>query len=231
MQLDIWSDVACPWCYIGKRHIEAAIAEFDGDVEVAWHAFELDPNADHAPGASGDQLLMAKYGMNAEEVVASRERVTSAAAAAGLDYDLSAMQPSNTFDVHRLVRLATERGLGDAMVERAFRARFVEGRWLAGSDVLAELAADVGLDAGEARELLAGDAFATDVREDEALAERLGVRGVPFFVAEDRYGASGAQPPAALLQLLQSAAADATANSTPNATAGADIGAGDAMRG
>ncbi len=208
MQVDIWSDVACPWCYIGKRHFEAALAEYDGaaDVTITWRAFELDPSTPANPDFTNEQLLMQKYGMSAEQVREAVQRVSDTAALAGLDYDLDASRPANTFDAHRLVQLAAADGLADAMVERLFAARFVEGRLLSDHAVLTELAVEVGLDADLVRDVLASDVHSDDVRNDEALAARIGIQGVPFFLVDGKVGTSGAQPPAALLELLHHAA-------------------------
>jgi predicted DsbA family dithiol-disulfide isomerase len=210
MQVEIWSDVVCPWCYIGKRNFEQALAQFAGrdDVEVTWRAFELDPV--HAPEPIGlTQLLADKYGIGPDEAATRHQRTTQAATNAGLELHLERALSGNTFDAHRVIHLAKERGLQDAMKERLLRAYFVEGLPFSERETLVTLAGEAGLDPAEVRELLASDRFAEEVRDDEQTAARLGISGVPFFVLDRRLGLSGAQPPEVLLGALEEAAAAA----------------------
>jgi predicted DsbA family dithiol-disulfide isomerase len=208
--VEIWSDVVCPWCYIGKRRFEAALARFEhrDEVEVRWRSLELDPRA----STSGDRALAphlaAKYGVDAAEAAAMIDRITEAAAGEGLAYRLDQARPTGTFDAHRLLHLAHERQVQDRLHERLFAAYCCEGRHLADADTLVELAVDSGLDAEEARHVLATDAYADQVRADEAAGSRLGLTGVPFFVADRRVAAAGAHPSDNLLQLLESAWAE-----------------------
>jgi predicted DsbA family dithiol-disulfide isomerase len=207
LTVDIWSDVVCPWCYIGKRRFEAALAQFEhrDDVSVTWHSFELDPTA--PPVAEGDpaERLSAKYGMSVEEARQRQDEITALAAQDGLTYDLAGARGGNTFDAHRLIHLGAERGLADPVMERLMSAYFSEHEPIGDRATLERLATEAGLPADEVSELLAGDRHADAVRTDEDTATRLGIRGVPYFVLGRRYGLSGAQPPEVILQALQQA--------------------------
>jgi predicted DsbA family dithiol-disulfide isomerase len=210
MQLEIWSDVVCPWCYIGKRHFEAALADFPhrDDVEVVWRSFELDPSA--PASREGDYVgrLATKYGVPADQAQAMIDRMTATAAGVGLDFHFETARPGNTFDAHRLLHLAHERGVQDALKERFFAATFTEGEPIADREALVRLAVSVGLDEHEVRAALESDAYADAVRADEARARSYGISGVPFFVVDQTYGVSGAQPPAMLLEVLEKAWAE-----------------------
>jgi predicted DsbA family dithiol-disulfide isomerase len=210
MQVEIWSDVVCPWCYIGKRRFETALAQFAGraDVEVTWRSFELDPEGSPEPILLTD-LLAAKYHIEGAEAAERHERTTETAAGVGLGLHLDRALSGNTFDAHRVIHLAHEHGLQDAAEERLFAAYFTEGRAISDRETLVELAASIGLDAGETRAMLASDRFAREVREDELTASRLGISGVPFFVLDRRLGVSGGQPVEAMLGALEEAAAEA----------------------
>jgi predicted DsbA family dithiol-disulfide isomerase len=209
MQVEIWSDVVCPWCYIGKRRFEEALRRFDGrdGVEVTWRSFELDP---HAPAVGIDVLehLATKYGVSKGEAVAMQHRVTQAAAGENLEYHLDRTQRGNSFDAHRLLHLAKEHGVQGELEERLFSAYFTEGLAIGDTTVLRKLATDVGLSDVEVDDVLASDRYAEAVRDDQRTAQELGCRGVPFFVVDRRYGAAGAQDPAVLLELLEKAAAE-----------------------
>jgi predicted DsbA family dithiol-disulfide isomerase len=204
MELEIWSDIACPWCYIGKRRFEAALAEFEhrDDVRVTWRSFELDPAA--PPEREGDRAerLAEKYGMTVERAREAERNLTETAAGEGLDFRFDIARSGATFDAHRVVHLAAEHGLQDAMKERLLRAYFTEGDLMSDHDTLVRLASEVGLDADEVRAMLAGDRFAAEVRDDERTAAQFGISAVPTFVVDRALGASGAHPPQALLQLL-----------------------------
>jgi predicted DsbA family dithiol-disulfide isomerase len=207
LMVDIWSDVVCPWCYVGKRRFESALARFEhrDDVEVAWHSFELDPNAGPASELPGAERLAAKYGMSVEDARARHAQLEGLAAQEGLEYHLDRTRGGNSFDAHRLHQLAIERGLGDAMMERLMRAYFTEGLATGDPEVLMQLAEEVGLDPGEARAALDSDRYSDAVREDEAVAHRIGIQGVPFFVLGRRFGVSGAQTADVMLQALEKA--------------------------
>jgi predicted DsbA family dithiol-disulfide isomerase len=210
MQVEIWSDVVCPWCYIGKRKFEAALAAFDhrDDVAVTWRSYELDPGAPARRDLPMVELLQKKYSMTEEQAVAANDRVTAIAAGVGLEYHLDRAAMGNTFDAHRLIHLAAAHGRGDAMKERLMAGYFTEGAAVGDTATLEQLAADVGLDTDEVRAVLAGDAFADEVRDDERQASALGVSGVPFFVIDRAYGISGAQDPDVILGALERAWAD-----------------------
>ncbi len=205
MNVEIWSDIACPWCYIGKRHFEAALAEFEhaAQVEVTWRSFELDPSAPAEVPGQSVELIARKYGLSHEQAQAAEDRIAQTAASAGLDYHLERARMGSTFDAHRLVHLAKEHGLQDAMKERMFRARFIDGELMSDSDTLLAAAVEVGLPEDEVRSTLASDRFADAVRADEQTAHELGISGVPMFVVDRQFGASGAQPPELLLGLLR----------------------------
>ncbi len=207
MKIDIWSDVVCPFCYIGKRRLEAALAEFPhrDDVEVAWHSFELDPTAEAAPAGSLPDRLAKKYGMSREQAVASQENLSANAATVGLDFQWGKAQPGNTFDAHRLIHLAGASGLADAAKERLLRAYFTEGRPIGDRATLVELATEVGLDPAVVRQVLESQDYAEAVRADEEQARAYGINGVPFFVLDGRYGISGAQPTEVFTEALTQA--------------------------
>jgi predicted DsbA family dithiol-disulfide isomerase len=207
VHVEIWSDIACPWCYVGKRRFEAALADFEHreDVQVTWRSFELDPEAPAERPHSGAEHLAEKYGTSLEQAQAMNDRMTEVAAGEGLEFDFERTRGGNTFDAHRLVHLAAEHGKQDAMEERLMRAYLTEGELMSDHAALARLAAEVGLPAAEVDALLASDRFADAVRDDERTGATLGIRGVPFFVVDRQFGASGAQPPEALGELLRHA--------------------------
>jgi predicted DsbA family dithiol-disulfide isomerase len=205
LTVEIWSDVVCPWCYIGKRRFEAAVERFDGEVEVVWRSFELDPTAPAVREHTATEHLAAKYGMSVEQAEASHAQMTALAAQEGLEYHFERARGGNSFDAHRLVHLATAHGKQDEAMERLMRGYFTEGVAIGDREALIALAAEIGIDG---RAALQGDDYADAVREDEALAQRIGIQGVPFFVLDRRYGVSGAQPADVLLQALEKAAGE-----------------------
>jgi predicted DsbA family dithiol-disulfide isomerase len=209
MKVEIWSDVICPWCYIGKRRFEQALALFDGrdDVEVEWRSFELDPTSSTAPQPLADRLAQ-KFDVSRDEALAMNERMTETAAGAGLQFRLDVAQSGNTFDAHRLIHLAAAHDLQGAMKEQLMEGYFSEGRAISDRDALVELASRAGIDPDEARAMLESDRFTAEVREDEQLASGFGISGVPFFVLDRHYGISGAQPIEVLLEALEAAAAE-----------------------
>lgn len=207
MEVEIWSDINCPWCYIGKRRFEAAMSNFDhaAGANVTWRSFELDPEAPAETAGNGATMLAEKYGVPLERARAMEQNVTQSAAGDGLEYNLEQARIGSSFDAHRVVHLAQRHGLQDAMQERLFHARFSEGRLVSDLETLVELASEVGLDGAEVRAMLAGEEFASEVRDDEAAAHQLGISGVPMFVVDRAYGMSGAQPAEQLLALLEHA--------------------------
>jgi predicted DsbA family dithiol-disulfide isomerase len=205
MNVEIWSDIACPWCYVGKRRFEAALARFEhrDDVEVNWRSFELDPEAPLEREGDRAQRLAEKYGMTIERARDMERQMTEVAAGEGLDFHFEIARSGATFDAHRVVHLAHEHGLQDAMKERLLAAYFTEGELVGDHSTLLRLAVEVGLAEDEVRDLLAGDRYADEVRGDELTARTLGISAVPTFVVDRALGASGAHPPDALLDLLR----------------------------
>jgi predicted DsbA family dithiol-disulfide isomerase len=209
VKVEIWSDVVCPWCYIGKRRFESALARFPhrDEVDVEWRSFELDPAAPPTAelrGTHADQLQV-KFGRPAAEIDQLLARVTSLAAAEGLDFRFDLNRGGNSFDAHRLLHLAKAHGRQDQLKERLDRGTFTEGLAVSDHEELTALAVEIGLDEAEVRDVLAGDRYADAVRDDEAQARAYGINGVPFFVLDGRYGVSGAQPADLFLQALTQA--------------------------
>jgi predicted DsbA family dithiol-disulfide isomerase len=207
MQVEIWSDIACPWCYVGKRRFEAALAAFEhrDEVTVTWRSFELDPAAPAERGGDHTEHLARKYGTTVEHARAMHAHITEMAAGEGLDFRFDRVRGGNTFDAHRLVHLAAAHDLQDAMKERLMRAYLTEGELMSDHAALTRLAVEVGLPEDETRELLATDQYADAVREDERTAGSLGITAVPFFVVDRAFGASGAQSPEVLGEVLRRA--------------------------
>ena len=205
MQVEIWSDVVCPWCYIGKRRFEKAVAGFDHPVEVVWRSYELDPGAPPLRDGSSAERIARKYGTTVEKVESQNRRITDLAAAEGLDYHLDRARSGSSFDAHRLLHLAEERGLQDEAKERFLAGYLEDGVAIGVSQELAPLAVSAGLDADEVESVLAGDAYADAVRADEARATDIGITGVPFFVIDGRFAIAGAQDPDTILSGLERA--------------------------
>jgi predicted DsbA family dithiol-disulfide isomerase len=206
LRVEIWSDVICPWCYIGKRRFERALQQFEhrDEVEVVWRSFELDPSAPAEPQPQLERLAT-KYGVSREEAGQMNARVTGLAAELGLEYHLENALSGNTFDAQQIIQLGRERGVQDALKEALLKAYFTDGIAISDRDALVSVAGSVGLDPAEARAVLEEGRYADAVREDEQLAQLLGATGVPFFVLDRRYGVVGAQPSEALLQALERA--------------------------
>ncbi|MDP9394202.1 MAG: DsbA family oxidoreductase [Actinomycetota bacterium] len=211
MKVEIWSDVVCPWCHIGKRRFEAALARFAhrDDVEVVWRSFELAPDAPRHMTEPLDRHLASKYGVPLEQARAMQQRMTGTAADEGLTFRFDIARSGNTFDAHRVLHLAAERGVQDAVKEAFFRAYLTDGEPIGDPDTLVRVAAGAGLDADEVRRVLGQGTYGDAVRADEREAAALGVSGVPFFVVDRTYGVSGAQPAELLLEVLEKAWADA----------------------
>ncbi len=211
LRVDVWSDIACPWCWVGKRHLETAIESFEDGVAVTWRAFELDPSGVEPAPETSDyvQRLATKYRTSRAEAQGMIDRMVQVGRENGLDFRFDRVQPTNTFDAHRLLSWAAEQRLQTELEERLFAAYMTEGRLVSDHGVLAELAADVGLDAGETQAVLSSDAHANTVRSEERRAAQLGVTGVPFFVVGNRYAVSGAQPAPVLVGAMRQAWSDA----------------------
>ena len=223
MKVEIWSDIACPWCYVGKRRFERALEQFEhrDELEIVWRSFELDPAAPRQHAEPQAELLARKYGMPLAQAEAMNARMTAEAAKEGLAFRMERVRVGNTFDAHRLIHLAATAGRREAMVERLFAAYLGEGEALGDVETLVRLAGGAGLDEAAAREALLGGAFADAVRADEARARAFGISGVPFFAIDERYGVSGAQPPEAILAALEQAWTESRQLLVPLAAPGA----------
>ncbi|RYG24973.1 DsbA family oxidoreductase [bacterium] len=204
MRVEIWSDIACPWCYVGKRRFESALAQFahKDEVEVSWHSFLLDPHAPADHGEPQDVLLARKYGCSLEEARAMDERMTQEAAKEGLTFRFDLVRVGSTVPAHRLLHLAESKGLGQAMMERLMKAYLEEGVLMSDEEALVRLATEVGISECDVRHMFMRDDYVAEVQEDLAMAERLGIRSVPFFVLDGKYGVAGAQPAESFLKVL-----------------------------
>jgi predicted DsbA family dithiol-disulfide isomerase len=226
LQVEVWSDIACPWCYVGKRRFEAALARFPHatSVDLVWRAFELDPSAPRVRdrGVSYAERLGKKYGKSPQQAQLMLDRMTEVAAADGLEFHFERAQSGNTFDAHRVLHLAHERGVQGAVKERFLRAYMTEGEPIGEPETLVRLGGEAGLDAEEVRAVLAGDTYAREVRGDEEQARAAGINGVPFFVFARRYAVSGAQTPEVLLEALTQAWGAVEPSFAEGATCGPD---------
>jgi len=207
MKVEIWSDIVCPFCYIGKRRYEEALAQLDyrDEVETVYRSFELDPNAPVKSDRDLHESLAAKFGISREQAKSMNDNVTEQARSVGLTYNLDQAVPTNTFDAHRLTHLAAKHGKMVEMTERLFKAYFTEGKHIGDRQVLVELAEDIGLDAAEVTEALDRSSYSDEVRADEREAAQLGIQGVPFFVINRKYAVSGAQPTEVFIRALEKA--------------------------
>ncbi|WP_033317818.1 DsbA family oxidoreductase [Streptomyces yerevanensis] len=210
MRVEIWSDIACPWCYVGKARFEKALDAFPhrDEIEVVHRSFELDPKRAKGDNESVLKMLTKKYGMSEAQARAGEENLGSLAAAEGLEYRTEGRDHGSTFDMHRLLHFAKEQGRQSELLQILYRANFVEERslYIDADAYLTELAVEAGLDADAARKVLADpDAYADEVRADEREAAELGANGVPFFVLDRKYGVSGAQPVETFGQALEQA--------------------------
>jgi predicted DsbA family dithiol-disulfide isomerase len=208
IKIDVWSDIACPWCYIGKRNLESGLAAASADedapqVEVTFHSFELSPDTPvDFDGGEADYLATHK-GISPDQAAQMLERVAGVAADAGLGYRFDLLKHTNTVKAHELLHFAKAQGRQAQMTERLMSAYFVEGRHLGREDELVALAADAGLDPDAAQDALHSSRFLADVRADQAQASAYGITGVPFFVIDGKYGVSGAQPAEAFSQIVR----------------------------
>lgn len=207
MKIQIWSDVMCPFCYIGKRRFEQALEQFEhkDEIEVEWKSFQLNPNLVTDPTININQYLADVKGITLDHAKQLNDHVTQMAAEVGLTYDFDKAVVANSFDAHRFAHLAKQYGLGDAAEEALFNAYFTEGKNIADHETLAELGEQIGLDKDEVAHTLKGNKYAINVNQDIAQAQQLGIRGVPFFVMDMKYGVSGAQPVDAFTQTIEKA--------------------------
>ncbi len=207
MKIEIWSDVMCPFCYIGKRHFEKALEQFESKdkVEIEWKSFQLNPDMKSQPGKNLNQYLAEIKGIPLEQAKEMNAYVTNMAAASGLEYHLDKAIPANSKDAHRIIQLAKTKGLGDVAEEYFFHAYFTEGKDISDHTFLLEAGIEIGLDKNEVKEVLDSDLFALEVEQDVHEASQLGIRGVPFFVIDRKFGISGAQPVDVFIDTLNKA--------------------------
>lgn len=210
VKIEVWSDYVCPFCYIGKRRLEEALKQtgLGEKAEVVFKAFELDAQSPATSDETMQEVLAKKYGKSIDEAKEMTDNVEVQAKTVGLDYDYGKMTPANTFNAHRLAKLAEQQGVGAEMSERLLKAYFIDGEKIGMEEVLLKIAEEVGLSHDLANEVLAGDEFADEVRNDIAEAGQIGVRGVPFFVINRKYAISGAQPTEAFAEALTKVAAE-----------------------
>ena len=206
LKVEVWSDIMCPFCYIGKRNFEAALRKFAGreHIEIEWRSFQLDPTIpEHSPVKENVyQYLADKKGISYEQSAKMHERVIQTAKNAGLDYRFDKAIVANSFDAHRMIQLAKTKGLGDAAEERLFHAYFTEGKDFGDHDTLTSIGKEIGLAEEEIKDALVSDVFAEKVERDIQEANDIGIQGVPFFVFDHKYAISGAQAPEYFLQAL-----------------------------
>ncbi|MCS3796333.1 DsbA family protein [Niastella sp. OAS944] len=204
MKVEIWSDVMCPFCYIGKRRFENALNQlpFSNEIEVEWKAFQLDPSIKKEPGKKIHEYLAERKGFSVEKAKELNGQVTGMAAAEGLQYNFDKAVVANSFDAHRFANLAKKNGKGLEAEESLFKAYFTEGKDISDHDTLIQLGIDIGLDAAAVKQALESDAYTKDVQKDIAEAEELAIRGVPFFVIDRKYAVSGAQATETFVQAL-----------------------------
>ncbi len=207
MQVEIWSDIMCPFCYIGKRKFEAALDKFPGkeEVKIIWKSYQLDPNIKEQPGKDIYSYLAEAKGQSLEWSKKMHENVVNMAKSVGLEYNFDKAVVANSFDAHRVIQLAKKHGLGDAIEERLFKAYFTEGKNFADHETLAAIGEEIGLDRAEILQLLATNAMADNVHSDIEEGRRLGLQGVPFFVFNRKIGVAGAQDSEIFLQALEEA--------------------------
>jgi predicted DsbA family dithiol-disulfide isomerase len=208
IKVDIWSDVQCPWCYIGKRKFETAVAGFDGEVDVEYHSFELAPDTPVDFDGTPKDYLAQRKGISPDQVDQMLERVTGIAASVGLDYDYDHVHQTNTVKAHELIHYAKSQGRQLDMTERLLKAYFIDGRHVGRIEDLADLAAEIGLDRAEVVRVLTANTYLADVKADVAQAAEYGINGVPFFVFDEKYGVSGAQDSATFANVLEQVASE-----------------------
>lgn len=203
MRVDIWSDVVCPFCYIGKKRLEHVAAEAGVELNIHWHSFELDPDAPAHHDTSNTERLAKKYGRSVEEMQQMQQNIAQMAAEEGIDFQWQKANSGNSFDAHRIIHLAQSKGLGNQAKEAFFHAYMTEGLAIGEREVVEEIASRIGLDHAEVEYVLQSDELADFVRHDEKIAhEQLNISGVPFFVFDQKFALSGAQPREVFLQVL-----------------------------
>ena len=210
MKIEIWSDIFCPFCYIGKRRFENALEEFSRkeEVEVVYKSFELNPNAHKSYDSDIHGLIASKYGITYEEAKANNDNIVKQAASLGLTYNFDTLIPTNSFDAHRMIHFAAAHGKMEEMTEKLFIAYFTDSKDISNYETLADIANAIGLNKEEALNVLNSDAYGNEVRSDEEEGSRLGVTSVPFFVLNRKFAVSGAQSKEAFLSALEKAFED-----------------------
>jgi len=205
MKFEVWSDVTCPFCYLGKHYLQNAIAEFPhrDEVQVEWKSFELDPEAKTDPEGDIYRMLADKYGQSREWAVRANEDLKERADTVGLSFNPDAIVPANSFDAHRLIQMAGDHGLKAEANERLFEAYFSNGENIDDTQTLVKIGTEIGLDTTKVRELLDSDRYSEAVRSDEKEAAQLGIHAVPFFLIDRKYAVRGAQPQDVFLRVLQ----------------------------
>ncbi|WP_173912172.1 DsbA family oxidoreductase [Acinetobacter sp. Marseille-Q1618] len=218
MRVDIWSDVVCPFCYIGKKRLEHVANDAGIDLDIIWHSFELDPDAPIKHDSSNTERLAKKYGRTIEQTVETQKNIAEIAASEGIEFNWEKANSGNTFNAHRIIHLAQSKGLGNEAEEAFFHAYMTEGLAIGEREIIEDIASRIGLDHNEVDYVLDSEEFADFVRHDEKIAhEQLKVTGVPFFVFDQRLALSGAQPPEVFLQVLQQALSTAPKQEIENA--------------
>lgn len=207
MKINIWSDVRCPFCYIGKRKFERALAGFEHRdmVEVVWHSFQLDPNMKTQAGVHAIDHLAKVKGIPYEQAVGMHERVIDIGEEVDIHFAFDRVVVANSFNAHRLIQLAKTRGVADAAEEALFKAHFTEGKNIDDHETLIDIGKAISISEDDVRAMLGSEVYAAEVRNDEDLARSIGIRGVPFFILNDKYAISGAQAPETFLQALDKA--------------------------
>jgi len=205
MEVKIWSDVRCPFCYIGKRKFEMALEKFPhkAKVKVIWQSFELDPNLKTNAGISAIEHLSEAKGISKSQAEGMQEHVANIAKEVGIDFNSKNTVVANSFNAHRLIQLAKTKGLGNEIEEALFKAYFAEGRNIDDKEILLKTGVSIGLDESEVKEIFSSDVYTKEVRKDEMQAQSIGINGVPFFVLNNKYAVSGAQSPETFLEVLE----------------------------
>ena len=205
MKVKIWSDVRCPFCYIGKKKFENALVDFSGkdEVEIEWKSYQLDPNLKTDPNLNTLEYFMKTKNISESQASEMFKGATQMAEEVGLDFNLEGSVLANSFMAHRLIQLAKSKGVDNEVEEALFKAHFIEGKNIDDPKVIEEIAISIGINSSEVKEILDSEAFGYEVKQDEMEARNIGVRGVPFFVVDDKYAISGAQPSEVFLQTLE----------------------------
>lgn len=204
MKVEIWSDIVCPFCYIGKRKFEAALNKFEAkeQVEIVWRSFQLDPDMEVIPGQSVHQYLASRKGVSVDKGKQMNEYMTNAAREVGLEYNFDKAIINNTLDAHRLLHLGKKKGVQNEVKEKLFAAYYTHGKDIADPEVLVEIGESVGLSGAEIRTMLQSDEYIDKVRYDQHVAEEIGATGVPFYVFNNKYAVAGAQPAEVFAEVL-----------------------------